>query len=94
MIAHNAPILASTKIKEFDAILLDLWLSDSSAEESLEAIASQAFRRQIDLISGFENQALEEACEQGRSLGLRVTGFLRKPINADSLKALLADLEY
>ena len=94
MIAHNAPILASAKIKEFDAILLDLWLSDSSAEESLEAIASQAFRRQIDLISGFENQALEEACEQGRSLGLRVTGFLRKPIDADSLKALLADLEY
>jgi len=94
VIAHNAPILASAKIKEFDAILLDLWLSDSSAEESLEAIASQAFRRQIDLISGFENQALEEACEQGRSLGLRVTGFLRKPINADSLKALLADLEY
>jgi len=27
-------------------------------------------------------------------LGLRVTGILRKPINADSLKALLADLEY
>ena len=94
MIAHNAPILASAKIKEFNAILLDLWLSDSLAEESLEAIASQAFRRQIDLISGFENQALEEACEQGRSLGLRVTGFLRKPIDADSLKALLADLEY
>ena len=94
VIAHNAPILASAKIKEFDAILLDLWLSDSSAEESLEAIASQAFRGQIVLISGLENQALEEACEQGRSLGLRVTGFLRKPINADSLKALLADLEY
>ncbi len=94
MIAHNAPILASAKIKEFDAILLDLWLSDSSAEESLEAIASQAFRGQIVLISDLENQALEEACEQGRSLGLRVTGFLRKPINADSLKALLADLEY
>jgi len=94
VIAHNAPILESAKIKEFDAILLDLWLSDSSAEESLEAIASQAFRGQIVLISGLENQALEEACEQGRSLGLRVTGFLRKPINADSLKALLADLEY
>ena len=94
MIAHNAPILASAKIKEFDAILLDLWLSDSSAEESLEAIASQAFRGQIVLISDLENQALEEACEQGRSLGLRVTGILRKPINADSLKALLADLEY
>ena len=94
MIAHNAPILTSAKIKEFDAILLDLWLSDSSAEESLEAIASQAFRGQIVLISGLENQALEEACEQGRNLGLRVTGILRKPINADSLKALLADLEY
>ena len=62
MIAHDAPILASAKIKEFDAILLDLWLSDSSAEESLEAIASQAFRGQIVLISGLENQALEEAC--------------------------------
>ena len=36
VIAHNAPILESAKIKEFDAILLDLWLSDSSAEESLE----------------------------------------------------------
>jgi len=47
VIAHNAPILASAKIKEFDAILLDLWLSDSSAEESLEAISSQAFRGQI-----------------------------------------------
>ena len=94
MIAHIAPILASAKIKEFDAILLDLWLSDSSPEESLEAIASQAFRGQIVLISGLENQALEKACEQGRRLGLRVTGFLRKPINADSLKALLADLEY
>ena len=47
VIAHNAQILASAKIKEFDAILLDLWLSDSSAEESLEAIASQAFRWQI-----------------------------------------------
>ena len=49
---------------------------------------------QIVLISGLENKALEEACEQGRNLGLRVTGILRKPINADSLKALLADLEY
>ena len=33
VIAHNAPILASAKIKEFDAMLLVLWLSASSAEE-------------------------------------------------------------
>jgi hypothetical protein len=25
---------------------------------------------------------------------LRVNGFLRKPVNVESLKALLADLEY
>ena len=94
VIAHNAPILASAKIKEFDAILLDLWLSDSSAEESLEAIAGQAFRGQIVLISGLDNEALEDACEKGRRLGLRVNGFLRKPVDVESLKALLADLEY
>ena len=81
-------------IKEFDAILLDLWLSDSTAEESLEAIAGQAFRGQIVLISGLDNEALEDACEKGRRLGLRVNGFLRKPVDVESLKALLADLEY
>lgn len=89
-----SPEQAAAKTKEFDAILLYLWLSDSSAEESLEAIANQAFRGQDVLISGLENQALKEGCEQGRSLSLRVTGFLRKPINADSLKALLGDRDY
>ena len=62
VVAHNAPVLASAKIREFDAILLDLWLSDSSAEESLEMIAEQVFRGQIVLISGLDNEALEDGC--------------------------------
>ena len=94
VVAHNAPVLASAKIREFDAILLDLWLSDSSAEESLEMIAEQAFRGLIVLISGLDNEALEDACEKGRSLGLRVNGYLRKPVSAESLEALLTDLDY
>ena len=94
VVAHNAPVLASAKIREFDAILLDLWLSDSSAEESLEMIAEQVFRGQIVLISGLDNEALEDACEKGRSLGLRINGYLRKPVSAESLEALLVNLDY
>jgi response regulator of citrate/malate metabolism len=52
IIAHNAPILASNKVKDFDIIVLDLWLSDSSSFESLQMLADQEFRGDIILISG------------------------------------------
>ena len=94
VIAHNAPILSSSKLKDFDAIILDLWLSDSSAFESLQAIADTAFRGQIILISGLDASALEEACEQGRGLGLGIKGYLRKPVDSAALTALLSDLTF
>lgn len=93
VIAHNAPILATAKMKEFDAVVLDLWLSDSSAYESLQALADQGFRGVILLISGLEESALDEACSQGRALGLRIVGYLRKPIDTQSFNALLREAE-
>ena len=92
VIAHNAPILASTKVQEFDAIVLDLWLSDSSAFESLQALADQAYRGKILLVSGLEESVIEEARKQARTLGLSVHGFLRKPVDTEAFSALLSAL--
>ncbi len=87
--AHNAPILASHKITDFDAVVLDLWLSDSSAYESLQALAEQGFSGEIILISGLAEKDLEEACSQGRELGLKIAGYLRKPVNTAEFNALI-----
>ena len=92
VIAHNAPILTSTKVQEFDAIVLDLWLSDSSAFESLQALADQAYRGKILLVSGLEESVIEEASKQARTLGLSVHGFLRKPVDTEAFNALLSAL--
>jgi response regulator of citrate/malate metabolism len=89
IIAHNAPILASNKVKDFDIIVLDLWLSDSSSFESLQMLADQEFRGDIILISGLEENAMEEARREADELGLRITGYLRKPVSTAEFNALL-----
>lgn len=89
IIAHNAPILASNKVKDFDIIVLDLWLSDSSSFESLQMLADQEFRGDIILISGLEENAMEEARREADELGLRITGYLRKPVSTSEFNALL-----
>lgn len=89
IVAHNAPILASNKVTDFDVIVLDLWLSDSSSFESLQMLADRALRGDIILISGLEENALEEARREAQELGLRITGHLRKPVDASEFNALL-----
>jgi hypothetical protein len=52
-------------------------------------LADQEFRGDIILISGLEENALEEARREADELGLRITGYLRKPVSAAEFNALL-----
>lgn len=71
-------------------IVLDIILEESDAFGALEALAAQKFAGRIILISGHREDYLSLAESVGRSAGLHIAASLRKPVDIDRMKALLA----
>lgn len=85
VVANNSPILAAQSLHKFDALLLDLWLSDGFFEDSLNALARAGYKGGVILISGLESECLYDAAQLAVNLDLNLMGYMSKPLRADML---------
>jgi response regulator of citrate/malate metabolism len=88
--ALNADAIRHANLNKFDCILLDIWLSDSYGEESLEILASHNYRGSVIVLSGAPKDEINAVATKGLRLGLSVIGYLRKPVNKVELNRVLA----
>jgi CheY-like chemotaxis protein len=75
-----------------DLLVCDLSLPDMDGIEFMHAAAVAGFRGGVILLSGMDDVVLRAAERLARARGLRVLGTFRKPISADALGAVLAQL--
>jgi EAL domain-containing protein (putative c-di-GMP-specific phosphodiesterase class I)/DNA-binding NarL/FixJ family response regulator len=73
-------------------IFLDLNMPDMDGVEFIRKLAHHKFKGGIALVSGVEDRLLEAVTQLIRSLRLHPLGCLRKPVQAEQLRALLAAL--
>jgi EAL domain-containing protein (putative c-di-GMP-specific phosphodiesterase class I)/ActR/RegA family two-component response regulator len=71
-------------------IVLDLQMPGTDGVELLRFLAQEGTEAQIALMSGFGRSVLESASRLGSDRGLKMMGFLEKPIGMAKLNALLA----
>lgn len=93
VVANNSPILAAQSLHKFDALLLDLWLSDGFFEDSLNALARAEYKGGVILISGLESECLYDAAQFAVNLDLNLLGYMSKPLRADMLLNTLERLK-
>lgn len=70
-------------------IALDLVMPGTDGIEVLRMLAEKGCTAEIVLMSGFDKQVLATAAQLARTFGLRVLGYLEKPIRLDALETLL-----
>jgi CheY-like chemotaxis protein len=73
----------------YDAMVLDLSLSDADGIEVLRFLASRNFRAPIIIANNHDDRLLSTACRLGESYGLVMAGQLRKPLVPKDLRQLL-----
>ena len=88
----DAGALAAALAEPWDLALLDLVMPGNGHAECVAALASQAFRAPVCLLSGSGAQTLGEARAALDAAGLRTAAPLTKPARLDALAALLATL--
>lgn len=88
--ALNIDSLRNIDLNKFKAIFLDIWLSDSYGEESLEIISKLNYKGPIILISGMEKEEIKIVSRKGLLEGLYVAGYLMKPIRKPELSEILS----
>lgn len=88
----DAGALAAALAEPWDLALLDLVMPGNDHAECVAALASQAFRAPVCLLSGSGAQTLGEARAALDAAGLRTAAPLSKPARIDALAALLASL--
>lgn len=88
--AFNADAIRRANLGKFDCILLDIWLSDSYGEESLEILAQHSYRGSVVVLSGASKDEINAVATKGLRLGLSIIGYLRKPVNKLDLSQVLA----
>lgn len=76
---------------EPEVVLLDLSLRGGDGIELMRFLAEKKSRALVLIVSGFDQRVIEAAERLGRALGLRIGGFLTKPIFvkqlADAIRA-------
>ncbi|GAB5500230.1 MAG: hypothetical protein PsegKO_25410 [Pseudohongiellaceae bacterium] len=86
--AMNADALRQADLHRFRCIILDLWLSDSYGEESLEILTEKSYRGAVILISGKTRSEINHIARQGLEAGLAVIGYCQKPISKGDITQL------
>ena len=79
-------------IDEVDVILLDLNMPEIDGIEVIRALANNACKAQLVLISGHDKGVLHSAEQLAQAHSLKVAASLTKPLQIDVLKKLLIDL--
>jgi len=73
----------------YDALIIDLRLGDQDGIHLLKMLQGSRGDPSIIFVSGMDNRTRSAALRVARDRGLRVAGTLSKPINPDSLQAML-----
>lgn len=68
-----------------NVILMDLQMPGMDGVELLRFLSDQESLAAIILVSGMDKSVIETTTELGRSLGLNMAGYLRKPIEIDEV---------
>jgi DNA-binding NtrC family response regulator len=89
--AMNIDSLRDVDLSKFHCIMLDIWLSDSYGEESLEIISKKNYKGIIVLISGMEKEEINLVSTKGLRAGLHMANYLRKPIRKSEVVELLSN---
>lgn len=76
----------------FDVIISDLRLPGLDAVEFLRHASRRQARARVVLVSALDDALLRTVAVLCRGRGLQVVGALRKPVGADALAELLADV--
>ena len=76
-----------------DVVLLDLSLPGGDGVELLRVLAERDSRALILIVSGFDARVVEAAMRLGSAMGLRMGGYLTKPVTVRQLGEALAAAE-
>jgi CheY-like chemotaxis protein len=68
-----------------DIVVVDLAMPGGDGIELLRFLAEQRTRAAVVVLSGFDTRVLDAAVRLGRSLGLKMTPALAKPVTVDDL---------
>lgn len=77
-----------------DAVLCDLDMDGMDGIELLRHLAERGFAGQVILMSGARDDVLATARDLAHLHGLRLAGVLRKPVDAQSLRAALETVHH
>lgn len=70
-------------------VILDLQMPNVDGIEVLRRLAERGYRREIVIMSGFDQKVIDSAMHLGRERGLRISGMLRKPCRVDEVTSVL-----
>ena len=73
-----------------DIVLLDLSLPGGDGVELLRVLAEMGSRSLILIVSGFDSRVVEASMRLGSAMGLRMGGYLTKPVTVRQLADALA----
>jgi len=88
MVSDVASLFAALT-PEISLVVMDLKMPEMSGAELMVKLAAHGCKARLLLMSGVGPNALREAEQLGRSLGLDVLGSLAKPFRGAELRAML-----
>ncbi|HVJ32521.1 MAG TPA: EAL domain-containing response regulator [Terriglobia bacterium] len=94
VLATTDPVKFRREIAGFDpaVIILDLQIPGMDGVELLRELSGLGLSGQILLISGSDTKVLESAMFLGLARGMRMEGFLQKPMRLEELRQILRRL--
>ena len=90
-LAESAPMALSMirEGKRYTTLFSDISMPGMDGPQFLRQLAEIHSEIRIVLISGMSNDIMQSIGELGRSHGLRIVGFIHKPVSAGALQAML-----
>ncbi len=89
----GATAYAALRAGHYDTVILDLMLGEDSGADVLALMSGLADRPPVLLVTGADDEEIEETFAIGRQLGLEMFGPARKPVNIALIRTLLRSME-
>ncbi len=89
----GATAYAALRAGHYDTVILDLMLGEDSGADVLALMSALADKPPVLLVTGADDEEIEETFAIGRQLGLEMFGPARKPVNIALIRTLLRSME-